>query len=327
MRLYLCGQSALSMIRYLRKINDDRLFEPPARVRSMTKPVYGSRLFKGISHRAELIIGHAGDVVHALVAKKAQVVSRGGLETHLWSWPVPAGSFLKLEDDLYVSSPAFTFLQMARELDEVELAKLGMELCGFYALPEKHTPFVSKGSDETLYELRAVTMARRIKALCDSADNGVIGVRKARMVANWLVDGSASPRETATYLLLCLPKRKGGYGLPKPLLNPTVTVSTTQGEETRLPDLYWKDRSIDIEYQSDLSHGGDWNHYRDSKRQVMLTVNKITVLMLTNTQLSNADDFHELAIGLHRLLGVRVQRINAAWKTRRDALRDNLLKG
>ena len=125
MRLYLCGQSALSMIRYLRKINDDRLFEPPARVRSLTKPVYGTRLFKGISHRAELIIGHAGDVVHALVAKKAQVVSRGGLETHLWSWPVPAGSFLKLEDDLYVSSPAFTFLQMARELDEVELAKLG----------------------------------------------------------------------------------------------------------------------------------------------------------------------------------------------------------
>ena len=326
MRLYLSGLSALSMLRYLRSIGDDRLAEAPVRVRTLAQAIHGVRGLEAISHKASLIIGHAGETVHALVPEKGMVASRGVLSTHLWTSRVPAGAFLKLDDDLYASSPAFVFLQMARTLDAIALAKLGMELCGTYSLPEKHTPYVSKGTDETLYEVTAVTTARKIKALCDAADNDVAGVAKARMVAGWLVDGAASPQETNVYLLLCLPKRKGGYGLPKPLLNPEVKVQTTGAEETRFPDLFWEEQSVDIEYQSDLAHGGDWNHYRDSKRQVTLTVNKITVLMLTSTQIYNAADFHELAIGLHRLLGVRIQRLDDTWKAKRDALRTQILR-
>ena len=326
MRLYLCGQSALSMLRFLRRIYDERLEESPVRMRALAEPVHGPRGLRDLSHKASLIIGHAGDTVHALVNEKKMVVNRGGITTHLWSTKVPRGAFLKLEDDLYVSSPAFVFLQMARELDALALCKLGLELCGLYALPEKHTPYVPNSVDETIYELNPVTTAKKIDSLCKNADDKVAEVGKARMVASWLVDNAASPMEAHTYMLLCLPKRIGGYGLPKPVLNPKVTVLKAEDEEQRYPDLFWERKSVDIEYQSDLAHGGDWNHYKDSKRAVTLTVNKITVLPLTKTQLKNADDFHELAIGLHRLLGVQVRYFDDKWKTRRGELRKAVLK-
>ena len=326
MRLYLCGRSALSMLRYLRGIRDDRLLEPPSRIRSLAEAVHGVRDLRSLSHRSELIIGHAGETVHALVPKKQMVVSYDSIATHLWSAKVPSGAFIKLTDDLYVSSPAFLFLQMARELDEIGLCRLGLELCGTYSLPERHAPYVPGSVDETLYELLPATTAKKILSLCGAVDDSVPGARKAKMVAGWLVDGAASPMEAATYMMLCLPKRKGGYGLPKPLLNPEVKVSTSTGEERRYPDLYWERESVDIEYQSDLAHGGDWNHYRDSKRQVTLTVNRITVLPLTKTQVYSTADFHELAIGLHRLLGIQVRCFNQKWESRRDDLRSAVLE-
>ncbi|RVU97370.1 hypothetical protein EII22_07010 [Coriobacteriales bacterium OH1046] len=323
MRLYLCGKSALSVLRYLRSIRDDRLEETSVRVRTLVQPMHTPRHVEELSGSAEWMLGHAGETIHALVPKKGMVIARGGLATHLWSTKVPGGAFIRLTDDLFLSSPAFVFLQMARELEPIELAKLGMELCGFYALPEKHTPYVPASVDETEYEIQAVASARKIVSLCEAASSAVPGMRKARMVAGWLADGAASPMESATYLLLCLPKRMGGYGLPKPVFNPKVTVDTPNGAEDRFPDLFWKmkDNAIDIEYQSDLAHSGNWKRYKDSKRQVQLTVNRITVLPLTKAQLKNTDDFHELAIGLHKLLKIRVRCLEVAWEAKRTELR------
>lgn len=327
MRLYLCGKSALSALRYLRSIRDERLEDASARVRTLAQPIHTPRQVEELSGSSEWLLSHAGETIHALVPKKEMVSARGGLVAHLWSAKVPGGAFIKLADDLLLSSPAFIFLQMARELEPIELAKLGMELCGYYALPEKHKPYVPSSVDETEYELRAVTAARKIVSLCEATPSAVPGVRKARMVAEWLADGAASPMESATYLLLCLPKRLGGYGLPKPVFNPKVTVNTPSGAEERFPDLLWKmkDSAIDIEYQSDLAHSGNWKRYKDSKRQIQLTVNKITVLPLTKAQLKNVDDFHELAIGLHKLLKARVRCLGSAWESKRSKLRDVVL--
>lgn len=324
MRLYLCGQSALSVLRYLRKINDDRLQEAPARIRTLSHPIHTVRQLAAISAAAEWPLGHAGDTIHALAPKKEMVIARGGLATHLWSTTVPSGAFIRLADDLLLSSPAFIFVQLARELEPIALAKLGMELCGYYALPEKHTPYVPHSVDETEYEIQPVTGMKRIVSLCEAVPSAVPGARKARMVAGWLADGAASPMECATYQLLCLPKQWGGYGLPKPVFNPKVTVDTPSGSEDRFPDLFWKHKgnAIDIEYQSDLAHSGDWRRYKDSKRHIQLTVNKITVLPLTKAQLMDADDFHELAIGLHKLLKLQVRYLDAAWERRRDVLRE-----
>ena len=101
--------------------------------------------------------------------------------------------------------------------------------------------------------------------------------------------------ETAVYLLLCLPKRLGGYGLPKPILNPKIIISNPDGP------------------------------YRDSRREIELTVANIKVLPLTRQQLMSADGFDAFAQGLRRLLGIRSRSFDAQWMYRRDELRQTLL--
>jgi len=324
MRLYLCGRSALSVLRYLRSIHDERLFRRPSRIRSLTQAVRLRSQLTSLSFEAEYLVGHAGDTVHALVPSQELHGSRDGFTAHLWSASVPSGAFLRLADDLFVSSPAFVFLHMARELEPFELAMLGLELCGFYSLPECRVPFVSKSIDETEYEIPAVTTARRIRALCDAAP-AAHGVERARMVSRWLADCSASPMESIVFLLLTLSRHWGGYAVPAPVFNPKVVVKTARGVESRYPDLYWHDASIDVEYQSDFAHTGAWKRYKDSKRHIQLTVNKITVLPLTKIQVEDASDFHEFALGLRKLLRMRNRRFDRSWEVRRDELRRSLL--
>ena len=140
----------------------------------------------------------------------------------------------------------------------------------------------------------------------------------------WVLDTAASPMETALYLLLCLPVRMGGYGLPKPELNPGVTVMQASGSKTLFPDLYWSGPSIDVEYNSDTEHSGPSANYRDSRRMVAIVCNKITYLSIATGQLYRAEDLDNAAHGLARMLKHRI-RIDAGWRARRTQLRSEVL--
>ena len=176
------------------------------------------------------------------------------------------------------------------------------------------------------FDLPPVMKSNRAKAFVarQSALRGSVGANAA---LKWVVDNSASPMETAVYLLLCLPKRLGGYGLPKPILNPKLIISTPDGTKERYPDLYWIGASIDVEYNSDLSHSGEWARYRDSKREVELTVANVRVLPLTRRQLMSVSEFDAFAQGLRKMLGIRSRKVDSEWAYRRDELRGRLLAG
>lgn len=47
----------------------------------------------------------------------------------------PQGSFIKVSEGMYVSSPELCFLQLAEIHDEIDLVLLGNELCGTFVLP------------------------------------------------------------------------------------------------------------------------------------------------------------------------------------------------
>ncbi len=331
MKLYLCGRSALSVLRHLREVRDERLFEPRSRIRALSDPLYLASHLGGLSRESERLLSHAGDEIHCFVPDRGMCNSGARICTHLWSRPLPGGAFIRLADDLLISSPEFVFLQLSHELELFELAALGMELCGTYARTEDDSglqrEWTAYGKERGIaYQVDAVATARRLGAFAGRAP-GSWGVQNARKVSPWLADGAASPMESAAYLMLTLPKRLGGYALPKPILNPRVSVRTTHGTEERFPDLYWQGRAIDVEYQSDLAHSGDWSRYRDSRRQVTLTTNRITVLPLTRAQLMDSGDFHDFAMGLKRLLGVRKRGEDSSWWQQRARLRRALLLG
>jgi len=126
-------------------------------------------------------------------------------------------------------------------------------------------------------------------------------------------------------MLLCLPKRLGGYGLPRPILNPKLIISNPDGAKERYPDLFWLGPNIDVEYNSDTDHSGEWARYRDSKREVELTVANVRVLPLTRAQLMDVGGFDAFAQGLRRMLGVRSRKPDLEWEMRRAELRQALL--
>lgn len=331
MKLYLAYGSALDLARYLRSTEGGGLKGSTVRRTRLRDAICTAHGLWGLGPTAELRLSHVDPPIHALSGDRCRATITRGLVTHYYGGALPAGSYLDLGNDLCICTAPFLFLQLANILDFTELLSVGMELCGHYskwrlppAHPESPELLTPKENHDCTFNLKPATTAAKIRSFLERT-GGLHGAVPARAAAKWLLNGAASPMETIIYLLLCLPKRLGGYGLPQPTLNPKVSVRSTDGIVERYPDLYWPERAIDVEYNSDYFHSDDWSRYRDSKREVELVTNRIAVLPLTRQQVMNADDFDAFARGLRRLLGIRSRGFDKGWESRRDNLRGKLL--
>lgn len=255
--------------------------------------------------------------LHVLVPERTDGTRTGTLVPHVWSGPIPLRSFIQIEPGVFLSTPAFTFLQMATEMTRLELVKMAMEFCGFYARDRESGGYV--------FQIDPVCSVKTLGRFVSRA-KGYRGAKPASAALNYVCDHAASHMETALYLLLCLPLKQGGYGLPKPELNPKVVVRQASGPSTCYPDLYWRGLSIDVEYDSDAEHSGPSAHYKDSKRMVAIVCNKISYLSISTGQLNRAQDLDNVARGLARMLKRRIRIIDEmAWKKDRMLLRAALL--
>ena len=332
MRLYLDQESSLKLIRYLRSVNGEEGLEGNVcRKRLMNDAINTVRDVYELDNTAQFWLEHAGTPIHAFVPERTMATKTKRLVTHVFSRNIPYGSFLDIGHGICICTPQCAFLRLGLSLDLVEQIAVGMELCGTYSkwrLPTASGRFKVSEDRACTFEIPQAVQARHLRSFVDRMDgrHGAVGARRA---ARFVLDGSASPMETAVYLLLCLPKHVGGYGLPKPQLNPKLTISNPSGTEIieRYPDLFWEGPNIDVEYNSDSDHSGEWSRYRDSRREVELTVADVRVLPLTRAQLMDVDGFDDFANGIRRMLGIQKRREDPGWRTRRGDLRRNLLQG
>ena len=240
---------------------------------------------------------------------------------------LPPHSFLRLGDDAYVPTPEFTFLLMAHYLDLHELIALGMELCGHYRLVGASTdsPLVS---NRTLYGQSPLTTPRRIAALLDRVE-GFHGLTLARRACSYLVAGSASPMETALYMLLCLPRNLGGYGLPRPVLNVRRRVTVLAGSftlsKTLVPDLFWPAAMLDVEYDSEEFHASPECLLKGARRALALRSMDVEVIAVTKDVVYDEDSFDALVRLIAKALGVRLRQPTQAGESQRAILRQTVL--
>jgi hypothetical protein len=330
MPLYLCGQAALDVMRYLRSTGTGAIDGRVPRPRRLRGAVHTNRGLNELSHSAQLMLSHVRGSIEALVPSRNQITRTSRLVTRLWCGELPSASFVDLGNGIYLSSPPFLFMQLACELDELELIALGFELCGFYSRWKLSDVGFGRPYDEetggTTYEILPATTRERIEMFLRHAE-GLRGAAKARRALSRVANNSASPTETAVYLLLTLPRQWGGFALPRPVFNAEVRVSTSTTHESRYPDLYWPERSLDVEYQSDFAHTGNWARYRDSRREVELEAEYITVLPLTRAQLYDVEQFQSFATSVRRQLGKRSRTLTPEWHDRHLSLRELLLQG
>ena len=212
----------------------------------------------------------------------------------------PVGSFVRVAPSVFLSCPELSFLQMASVLSFNELILYGCELCA---------GFVRSSFSETgLVERTALTNLKLLKKYV-SRMTGVKGARAAQRSLAFINENAASPREIALALLLSLPYRYGGYGLPAPKLNERIEIAADDAlfasKSFYRADLLWADQKLVVEYDSNL-HASPGSIANDACRRNALLAMGYTVITVTNDQIKSTIETYKVAKLIARLLKKRI---------------------
>ena len=315
MKWIISHQSALE---YWRGADADKALKGkiPRTIKPQAKPLNAEELytenFRGLAKPLHVLVGNGN----------ARKVNRN-LHCHVYSGELPYGSFVQMESGLVVSSPELCFLQMAGELSLVDIVTLGFELCGRYRLDKESAE--GKGFREDLPLTGVGSLGSYIARI-----SGLKGGKNALRALRFIADGAASPMETILTMLLILPYKLGGYGFPKPFLNyriesPASVIKSTGKSKHYFCDLYWPDKKVDVEYDSDAYHTGPERIDQDAIWRNALTSMGITVVTVSSRQIFETQKMRELAKILSKLLRKRLKPPIVEFTYRYADLLDRLL--
>jgi len=230
---------------------------------------------------------------------------------------LPPHSILRISGDLCVTCPELTYVQLGTVLEPAELLQVGYELCGFYLVS-------SQGMQQTSAPLTSVQKIGSYIEACPP----IRGIKPARAMLKFVREPSGSLRETKLVLVLCLPKRRGGYGLPWPVLNHRIELTPylrkVTGRSYLCADLCWPEYMLVIEYDSDEWHEDDAARTRDAQKRMALEALGFTVITVTTQQLNNPDMTDAIAHEAARRLGERMRGATPTVLAKRHELREAL---
>jgi len=130
-------------------------------------------------------------------------------------------------------------------------------------------------------------------------------------------------------MLLTLPNKLGGYGLPRPELNARVVPSKTAGKfSTRAfytCDLFWPDHGLAVEYDSTQFHTGSAHIADDSRKRNSLALMGVKVITVTTRQLYDERDFEKATSIIAKCLCKRLEYKNPGFTAAHMELRSRLL--
>lgn len=230
------------------------------------------------------------------------------------------GTIWGIAASLSTVSPAVCLAQHAKTLPLPRLTELACALSGNYCFAAKPTGSVTSAIPLTsLHDMRVFLRAHQ--------DMG--GAPKALQAAKFAIDRLGSPYETILYLLLCLPRKHGGYGLPKPEANSLITPSPKQrglvAQESYYPDLLWPERRLVVEYDSHEYHCSPEQAAKDARRRNDLEALGYHVIVVNKPIIKSPSLFDQMAHGARRHLGIRARKESEHCIERRKALRHLLL--
>jgi len=291
MDVFLTNETALEFWRLHRRSQENRRYsqcrrKPPCEASAS----YAMRLGEtwGLTQPLDIMVGE----------RSARRPSKA-VRPHVCSKPIPDGSFVSVGDGLYLSSPEFCFFQMAAKYPLAKLIALGLEVCGSYSLPGSATTGGDRGDlVQTIYDLPPLTSKKKLTAFSTRME-GWIGHKQALRALRYVADDSASPMEAVLVMLLTLPYRLGGYGLPMPELNgsiyPKKRVSKFASKGFYRGDLLWRDAGVVVEYNSDLEHASQNRIAMDAIRRSDLSLCGIYEVTVTNRQIKSMELFDKVA--------------------------------
>lgn len=257
--------------------------------------------------------------LHVIVPDRALIRRRPDIACHVWSRPIPKGAFHELLDASYISSPEFTFLQMAARLTLVEEVELGCYLCGSFAIGSEGRGFA--GGREPL------TSVREIEGFLERAE-GSYGVAKARRALRYVLDGAASPMEVMLAMTMSLPPKEGGWGFPAIELNQKIPIADElqglAGASFYVGDIYISDVKGDVEYDSNEFHTGAYRLDHTQERRNVLETMGVKTMSATWGQVRTYEKFKSFIWAIKKRFGIRVRACTSATELARERLYDYL---
>lgn len=257
---------------------------------------------------------YGGEPVTVLVASRALRRDTSAIRSRMCSQDLPAQSFYKLRDELYIISPELTLLRMARHASIIQLAEMATNLCGRYYLDLR----TQKVEDRTSY----LTSVSKLRSYVEHM-HGESGSAKVARALRWVLDNSGSPYESKMALVFHLPLSLGGFGLHFDAMNFDAQIGrlaylTEQGEYCI--DMVNTNQHVGLEYDGDESHQ-DPSH--DKRRRNALAALGWSVFPIDKTVLHSPEHCEKVAYQLARRLGERIQKPRS-WESNCEKLRREL---
>lgn len=257
------------------------------------------------------IFATKAEPLHILVGSKDDRIQSERVVNHIWGSRLPAASLCHLAPGVALTSPEFCYL-LAGGRGIAPAAAVGIEACGAYGRDGSSRGFADRKAISSLASLESYLCGAR----------GCRGVKAARSALELVVEGSRSPLETKTAVLLTAPVSCGGYGIPSPKSNwpvwPTSEQLSLFYDSYYLIDLCWPDKLVSLECDSYAYHSSKDERDDDAKKRNALTSIGWTCLTATSGQLSGSA-LDTLAKQVCAALGITFQQPLAS-------LRDSLVE-
>lgn len=242
---------------------------------------------------------------HCLVPSRSDKRNLANVITHVSSIQYSQGSFVQVAHGIYISSPELCFIQLARDSEQERLIFDGYLLCSKFAFAHE-TPSEQGG----LPKRDPVTSTKSIERYL-AANSNLPGSAPARKALAHVIDNAASPAEIQTAMRLSTPCRLGGFGLPKPVLNQRIDLSSRArkfaSRSYHEADLCWPDAKLILEYDSDREHLNPTTHAEDAIKRGVLEEMGYQVIVVTNLQLRSTEEMGKVAQRIAHRLGVRIR--------------------
>ncbi len=182
--------------------------------------------------------------VDIIVEKDSDRLCGKQIRNQVWMRQIPERSFVVIEPSVRLSTPEFTYLQMATVLSLPRLASYACEIAGGYSLKQGGRSFHARPP------LTSLDLLAQFLSKCTEARR----VCSARKALSYAVEGLRSPAETSLALLLTLPERLGGHGLPTCVANYRIDLTESWERYLRTPyllaDLAWPTEMVAMEYDN-----------------------------------------------------------------------------
>lgn len=257
---------------------------------------------------------YGGAPISVLVNDAAARRQSSSISSRYCPYDLPAGSFYRLRDNLYLASPELVFARMGNLVSDIRLAEIGLNLCGRYYKN------LDTGKIDDRCEL--LTTPAKLKRYLDSIPD-MRGCAKARKALRWVLANSGSPMESKMKLQFANPLWTGGLGLPYTHMNYDISAGRLAGlteQNDFCIDLANPDLKEGAEYDGEESHQ---DSSKDKRRRNALEALGWHITPIDKSVLYNAEATKQAGLQIAKHLGLRIQ-FPKHWEEKFERMRKEL---